>query len=58
MRPRQRPYQEHGRSPASGPAKCVACGLCVDKCPQKLPIPERMQRLAELSAELQEAAVE
>ena len=40
------------------PAKCVACGLCVDKCPQKLPIPARMQRLAELSAELQEAAVE
>lgn len=37
------------------PRKCVACGACVEKCPQKLPIPERMARLAEIAASLQPA---
>jgi predicted aldo/keto reductase-like oxidoreductase len=38
------------------PRKCTGCGSCVEKCPQKLPIPERMAKLAELSAALQSAA--
>ena len=38
------------------PRKCTACGACVEKCPQKLPIPERMAKLAEISASLQTQA--
>ncbi len=33
-------------------SKCVACEKCVEACPQKLPIPERMERMAEIVAEL------
>lgn len=33
------------------PAKCVACGVCVEKCPQKLPIPERMEALVAMAEE-------
>lgn len=29
--------------------RCVACGVCVEKCPQKLPIPERMEALARIA---------
>ncbi|MHB8997738.1 MAG: aldo/keto reductase [Armatimonadota bacterium] len=34
------------------PALCTECGACVDKCPQKLPIPEYMKRMTALAAEL------
>ena len=27
---------------------CISCGLCVDKCPQKLAIPELLERVTEL----------
>lgn len=37
------------------PAKCTACGTCVEKCPQSLPIPDYMERLAKLAEELHEA---
>ena len=31
------------------PVACVDCGICVGKCPQDLPIPDRMSRLSKLS---------
>ncbi len=34
------------------PTKCVACGTCVEACPQEIPVPERMERLAALAEEL------
>lgn len=33
-------------------SKCVACEKCVEACPQNLPIPERMERLAAVFEEL------
>jgi len=41
----------HGRERHS-PAKCVACEACVEACPQDIPVPERMERLAALIEEL------
>ena len=32
--------------------RCVSCGRCVEACPQDLPIPERMERVAGLMGEL------
>jgi predicted aldo/keto reductase-like oxidoreductase len=29
------------------PSKCTACGKCTEKCPQHLPVSDRMERLAE-----------
>ena len=40
------------RKGSPDPSLCAACGECTEKCPQNLPIAERMARLAEL---LQEA---
>jgi predicted aldo/keto reductase-like oxidoreductase len=37
------------------PAKCVACGACVEACPQDLDIPGRMERLSAVVAELNQA---
>lgn len=34
------------------PARCAACGECTDKCPQNLPVAKRMERLAEMLAEV------
>ena len=34
------------------PNKCVKCEKCVEVCPQKLPIPERMERLVKINEEL------
>lgn len=31
-----------------GPAACVACGQCLDKCPQSIAIPTHMQEICEL----------
>ena len=39
-------------------AKCVACGSCVEACPQDIPVPERMGRLAALAEELHNSADE
>ncbi len=41
----------HGNERLS-PAKCVACEACVEACPQDIPVPERMERLAALIEEL------
>jgi predicted aldo/keto reductase-like oxidoreductase len=32
----------------ASPLKCEACGECAEKCPQRLPIAKRMERLVEL----------
>ena len=37
------------------PTKCTGCETCVEKCPQSLPIPQRMERLADLVEELHKA---
>lgn len=36
----------------SDPARCTACGACVEACPQGLPVPERMQRLATIMQQM------
>ncbi len=38
------------------PSRCTGCEQCVEKCPQHLPIPERMERLAEIVEELKARA--
>ncbi|MGQ9729656.1 MAG: aldo/keto reductase [Candidatus Zipacnadales bacterium] len=43
-----------GGNERANPKKCVACGACVEACPQKLDIPGRMQRLANLIDQLQD----
>jgi len=39
----------------ANPAKCVACGACIEACPQDLDIPGRMERLTVVIAELNQA---
>jgi len=34
------------------PRQCTGCGTCVEKCPQKLPIPQFMEQMAELAEKL------
>ena len=36
------------------PNRCSACGQCVEACPQDLPIPERMERMASVMKALAE----
>jgi hypothetical protein len=31
-------------NPASRGDKCTECGECVERCPQKLPVPELLQK--------------
>ncbi len=40
------------------PGVCTACGACVEKCPQKLPIPDRMERLSAIVQQLTAKAAE
>ena len=35
--------------------KCVACGVCIEKCPQNLDIPGKMERISALFAEIKSA---
>ncbi|MDR2198264.1 MAG: aldo/keto reductase [Deltaproteobacteria bacterium] len=37
-------------SPQERASQCVSCGECVEKCPQRIPIPESLARTAELYA--------
>jgi len=53
----RRQLSKLGVKASSDLAKCKACKKCVEACPQKLPIPERMKRLAELVKELVGASV-
>lgn len=34
---------------------CIACGVCVDKCPQRINIPERMKKVADIAEALKKA---
>lgn len=33
-------------------SNCVQCGICVEKCPQQIPIPEEMEHVSALFASL------
>jgi len=37
-------YSRSGRTLAEVLGKCTECGLCAEKCPQKLPIVEEIRR--------------
>ncbi len=40
--------ESYGEIPASERAdQCIACGVCMDHCPQKILIPDRMKEIAE-----------
>ena len=39
-------------TPDERASSCTDCLECVEKCPQKLPIPERMERLAAIAEAL------
>lgn len=39
--------QAYDAAPAQQAAHCVACGRCTQRCPQHLPIPEKMQEIRE-----------
>ncbi len=42
-------YDELGEA---GPESCQACGTCMQQCPQKIEIPERMRYIADLARKL------
>lgn len=43
----------HNLGKKSQPECCIACGACLEKCPQRLPIPDYMAQMAELNRTLE-----
>ena len=43
----------HNLGKASQPENCVSCGACLEKCPQKVPIPDLMHKMCELNKTLE-----
>jgi predicted aldo/keto reductase-like oxidoreductase len=39
------------------PNHCIGCALCAEKCPQKIPIPENMERIDKLIEQLKQKTV-
>lgn len=41
-------FYHHFIKPDASPSACIECGLCEEKCPQKIPIIEELKRVGEL----------
>jgi len=45
-------FMRYSRSSNQNPEKCTGCGVCLEKCPQKIDIPTKLQDVLELEKQL------